>query len=133
MSLRETMIIVTTGNNDHRVIGRKLDLFHLQDDAAGSVFWHPKGQALYRVIEDYIRGKLARNGYQEVRSPQLFHHSLFQKSGHLDHYADNMFKVGEQHMLKPMNCPAHVQIFNANMVLQGPANPLGRVRLLPPK
>ena len=68
------------------------------------------------MIENYVRDKIAKQGYQEVRSPQLYHHSLFEKSGHSEHYADNMFNVGEQHSLKPMNCPAHVQIFNANTV-----------------
>ncbi|MDE2337168.1 MAG: threonine--tRNA ligase, partial [Alphaproteobacteria bacterium] len=108
---------------DHRRIGREMDLFHLQDDAVGSVFWHDKGYAIYRTLENYIRRKIRAADYQEVKTPQLFDSSLFKASGHWDIYGDNMFKVrdahksdaeGEERMmgLKPMNCPAHVQIFN---------------------
>jgi len=106
---------------DHRKIGKELDLFHLQDEAAGSVFWHPKGWTLYRVIEDYIRRRIQKDGYVEIHTPQLIDSSLFKASGHWDMYGDNMFKVivpprdgeGEpkQLGLKPMNCPGAVQIF----------------------
>jgi threonyl-tRNA synthetase len=107
---------------DHRRIGREMDLFHLQEEAVGSVFWHAKGYTIYRVLENYIRRKIQAAGYQEVKTPQLFDSSLFKASGHWDMYGDNMFKVrdthgdGEKMMgLKPMNCPAHVQIFNQGL------------------
>jgi threonyl-tRNA synthetase len=106
---------------DHRKLGRELDLFHFQDEAAGSVFWHPKGWTLYRALENYIRRRLDRAGYVEVLAPQLIDSSIFKASGHWDLFGDNMFKitvpprdeVGEpkQIGLKPMNCPGHVQIF----------------------
>ncbi len=98
------------------MIGPQLDLFHIQEEAAGSIFWHHKGWLLYRLIEQYIRDRLDQNGYEEVRSPQLFNPSLWQKSGHLDHYDDHMFRVGDDFILKPMNCPAHAQIFNYGVV-----------------
>ncbi len=107
---------VTTFNNDHRLIGPKLGLFHIQEEASGSIFWHEKGLVLYRLIEQYIRDCQKENGYEEVRSPQLFNHSLWEKSGHIDHYGDNMFNVGDDFILKPMNCPAHAQIFNYGIV-----------------
>ncbi|MBU6474760.1 MAG: threonine--tRNA ligase [Alphaproteobacteria bacterium] len=108
---------------DHRRLGREMGLFHLQEEAVGSVFWHDKGYAIYRTLENYIRRKIRAADYQEVKTPQLFDSSLFKASGHWDIYGDNMFKVrdahksdaeGEERMmgLKPMNCPAHVQIFN---------------------
>lgn len=106
---------------DHRKIGRELDLFHMQDEAAGSVFWHPKGWTFYRLLENYIRRRLQKAGYEEVHTPQLFDSSLFKASGHWDMYGDNMFKVAvpdankpdEPQMIgvKPMNCPGHVQFF----------------------
>jgi threonyl-tRNA synthetase len=106
---------------DHRKIGKELDLFHMQDEAAGSVFWHPKGWTLYRALESYIRRRIDRAGYVEVQTPQLYDSSIFKASGHWDMYGDNMFKVAvkneakpdEPQMfgLKPMNCPGHVQIF----------------------
>jgi threonyl-tRNA synthetase len=106
---------------DHRKIGKELDLFHMQDEAAGSVFWHPKGWTLYRALENYVRRRLDGAGYVEVHTPQLYDASIFKASGHWDMYGDNMFKVAlkneekpdQPHMLglKPMNCPGHVQIF----------------------
>ncbi|MCG5242559.1 threonine--tRNA ligase [Azospirillum doebereinerae] len=101
---------------DHRKLGKELDLFHVQEEAVGSVFWHPKGWTLYRTLETYIRTKLQAAGYVEVKTPQLIDSSLFKASGHWDMYGDNMFKVeadGGEKMLgvKPMNCPGHVQIF----------------------
>ena len=106
---------------DHRKIGKELDLFHFQDEAAGSVFWHPKGWTLYRALENYIRRRLDRAGYVEVLAPQLIDSSIFKASGHWDLYGDNMFKISvppkegegepKQIGLKPMNCPGHVQIF----------------------
>jgi len=105
--------------SDHRRLGRDLKLFHLQDDAAGSVFWHPRGHALFRVIEDYIRSKLQRDGYQEVKTPQLVDKSLWEKSGHWDKFQDQMYVLDSdqrQFAIKPMNCPGHVQIFNSDLV-----------------
>ncbi|CAO3417514.1 threonine--tRNA ligase [Azospirillum doebereinerae] len=101
---------------DHRKLGKELDLFHVQEEAVGSVFWHPKGWTLYRTLETYIRTKLQAAGYVEVKTPQLIDSSLFKASGHWDMYGDNMFKVeadgGEKLLgIKPMNCPGHVQIF----------------------
>ncbi len=101
---------------DHRRLGKELDLFHVQEEAVGSVFWHPKGWTLFRTLETYIRTKLQAAGYVEVKTPQLIDSSLFKASGHWDMYGDNMFKVsaddGEKMLgIKPMNCPGHVQIF----------------------
>ncbi|MDR3424695.1 MAG: threonine--tRNA ligase [Alphaproteobacteria bacterium] len=106
---------------DHRKIGKELNLFHMQDEAAGSVFWHPKGWTLYRVLENYVRRRIEKANYVEVHTPQLYDSSLFKASGHWDMYGDNMFKVAlknedkpdEPHMLgvKPMNCPGHVLVF----------------------
>jgi threonyl-tRNA synthetase len=105
---------------DHRRIGKEMDLFHLQEEAAGSVFWHPNGWTLYRLLENFIRGRLDRAGYVEVRTPQLVDRSLFVASGHWDMYGDNMYKVvfdegTRMFGVKPMNCPCHVQIFNQGM------------------
>ena len=100
---------------DHRRLGREMDLFHVQEEAAGSVFWHPKGWILWREIESYIRRRLDAAGYREVRSPQLIDRVLWERSGHWDKFGQNMFvlKADERHLaLKPMNCPGHVQIFN---------------------
>ena len=101
---------------DHRRLGKEMDLFHVQEEAVGSVFWHPKGWTLYRTLETYIRTKLDQAGYVEVKTPQLIDSSLFKASGHWDMYGDNMFKVeadeGKKMLgIKPMNCPGHVQIF----------------------
>ncbi|MEM7444484.1 MAG: threonine--tRNA ligase [Pseudomonadota bacterium] len=101
---------------DHRKLGREMDLFHLQEEAVGSVFWHAKGWTVWRVIENYIRGRLAQAGYEEVKTPQLIDRSLWEQSGHWDKFGDNIFIVrtdeGERVLgLKPMNCPAHVQIY----------------------
>lgn len=105
---------------DHRKLGREMHLFHQQDEAAGSVFWHPRGWTLYRVLENFVRDRIQNDGYVEVKTPQLFDSSLFKASGHWDIYGDNMFKVeadgGEKMLgLKPMNCPGHVQIFNQGL------------------
>ncbi|MGO1077024.1 threonine--tRNA ligase [Inquilinus sp. CA228] len=111
---------------DHRKLGREMDLFHLQEEAAGSVFWHPKGWTLFRTLESYIRAKLDAADYQEVRTPQLVDSSLFKASGHWDMYGDNMFKVAigqkedgspeRMYGIKPMNCPCHVQIYKQGIV-----------------
>ncbi len=99
---------------DHRRLGRSMDLFHLQEEAVGSVFWHPKGWTLYRTLENYVRSQLAQYNYQEVKTPLLFDKSLWEKSGHWEKYRKDMFVFQEEGQilgLKPMNCPAHVQIF----------------------
>jgi len=100
---------------DHRRIGREMDLFHVQEEAVGSVFWHPHGWTLYRTIENYIRGRLDEAGYVEVRTPQLVDYSLWQASGHAEKFGENMFtvKTPDEKVLaiKPMNCPCHVQIY----------------------
>ena len=101
---------------DHRRIGKDMHLFHFQEEAAGSVFWHPKGWKLFRIAEDYMRRRLDANGYQEVRTPQLVDRVLWEKSGHWDNYRAHMFiaQVEDENRtlaVKPMNCPCHVQIF----------------------
>jgi len=100
---------------DHRRLGRELDLFHLQEEAQGAVFWHPKGWTLYRTLQDYIRGRLEKAGYVEVNTPLLMDKVLWEKSGHWEKFRDAMFtSESEERVLavKPMNCPGHVQIFN---------------------
>jgi threonyl-tRNA synthetase len=100
---------------DHRRLGREMELFHLQEEAVGSVFWHPKGWSLYRTVERFVRAKLDRNGYVEVKTPQLIERSLWEASGHWEKFGENMFTVQTQDekvlAVKPMNCPGHVQIF----------------------
>ncbi|MGP1394581.1 MAG: threonine--tRNA ligase [Inquilinaceae bacterium] len=106
---------------DHRRLGREMNLFHLQEEAVGSVFWHAKGWTLWRQLENYIRGRLDAAGYDEVRTPQLLDRSLWEASGHWDKFGQNMFTVeadeGQRVLgVKPMNCPAHVQIFKQGLV-----------------
>ncbi len=101
---------------DHRRIGREMDLFHIQEEAVGSIFWHPKGWKLYRTVEDYMRRRLDASGYDEVRTPQLVDRSLWERSGHWEKYREHMFVATVEDeektlALKPMNCPCHVQIF----------------------
>lgn len=103
---------------DHRSIANRLGLFHQQEEGPGVVFWHPRGFALYRVIEDYIRRRMRAAGYREVRSPQLLSRSLWETSGHWQKFADSMFAFEEgerSQALKPMSCPGHVQIFKHGM------------------
>lgn len=105
---------------DHRKIGREMDLFHIQEEAVGSIFWHPKGWRLYRTVEDYMRRRQQQGGYEEVRTPQLVDRKLWELSGHWDKYRKNMFiaEVAEEDStlaLKPMNCPCHVQIFKQGL------------------
>lgn len=100
---------------DHRKLGKQLDLFHLQDEAPGMVFWHPRGWALWQVIEQYMRRELTEAGYQEVKTPQVMDKTFWEKSGHWANYKDNMFLTASEkreYAVKPMNCPGHVQIFN---------------------
>ena len=100
---------------DHRKLGRELDLFHMQEEAVGSVFWHPKGWKLFRIIEDYMRRRLDAAGYQEVKGPQLLDRSLWEATGHWENFRENMFiaESRDERVLavKPMNCPGHVLIF----------------------
>jgi threonyl-tRNA synthetase len=101
---------------DHRRLGRGLDLFHLQDEAPGMVFWHPKGWSLWQSIEQYLRGVLREHGYQEVRTPMVMDRVLWERSGHWENYRENMFTTESEkrdYAVKPMNCPGHVQIFNS--------------------
>lgn len=100
---------------DHRKIGRQQDLFHMQEEAPGLVFWHPKGWAIWQAVEQYMRGVYRESGYDEVRCPQILDVALWKKSGHWDNYQENMFFTESEkrtYALKPMNCPGHVQVFN---------------------
>ncbi|APR04909.1 threonine--tRNA ligase [Thauera chlorobenzoica] len=103
---------------DHRRLGRQLDLFHLQDEAPGMVFWHAKGWTLWQQVEQYLRRTIGEHGYQEVKTPQIVDRSLWEKSGHWGMYSDLMFTTkSEKHdyAVKPMNCPCHIQIFNQGL------------------
>jgi len=103
---------------DHRKIGRELDLFHFQEEGPGLIFWHPKGWTIWQEVERYMRAVYRDNGYQEVKSPQILDLSLWKKTGHWDNYRENMFTTESENRmygLKPMNCPGHVQIFNAGL------------------
>ncbi|HEX7990264.1 MAG TPA: threonine--tRNA ligase [Stenotrophomonas sp.] len=103
---------------DHRRIGKQQDLFHLQEEAPGLVFWHPKGWSIWQVVEQYMRNVYRESGYGEVRCPQILDVSLWKKSGHWDNYQDNMFFTESEkrtYALKPMNCPGHVQLFNQGL------------------
>ena len=104
--------------HDHRSLGSRLDLWHVLEDAPGMVFWHPRGTILCRALEDYVRRKMRRLGYQEVRTPQLMPLDLWVRRGHWDKFGDAMFRVdadGRAMALKPMSCPCHVQIFNQGL------------------
>ncbi len=109
---------------DHRRLGREMELFHLQEEAPGMVFWHPNGWTIYRQLEDYMRGRQRSAGYKEIRTPQVVDRVLWEKSGHWEAYRENMFivEVDEEgakekriNALKPMNCPCHVQVFNQGL------------------
>jgi threonyl-tRNA synthetase len=103
---------------DHRKIGKKQSLFHFQEEAPGMVFWHPKGWTIYQVIQSYMQSLQRENGYLEIRTPQLVDFSLWERSGHADKFADQMFSVESENRLyaiKPMNCPCHVQVFNQGL------------------
>ncbi|MCZ6525916.1 MAG: threonine--tRNA ligase [Gammaproteobacteria bacterium] len=103
---------------DHRKLAKKQDLFHFQVEAPGMVFWHEKGWTIYRIIEDYIRKKLAVHDYQEVQTPLVIDRSLWEKSGHMDKFSDDMFMTqseNREYAIKPMNCPAHIQIYNQGL------------------
>ena len=103
---------------DHRKLGKQLDLFHLQEEAPGMVFWHPKGWVIWQQIEQYIRQQLTEHGYQEVRTPMVMDRVLWEKSGHWENYRENMFTTESEkrdYAVKPMNCPGHIQIFNQGL------------------
>ncbi|MWJ28249.1 threonine--tRNA ligase [Halomonas sp. ZH2S] len=103
---------------DHRKLARKMDLFHLQEEAPGMVFWHPNGWTMYQALEDYMRRIQREHGYQEIRTPQVVDLSLWKKSGHWGHYSELMFTTESEkreYAVKPMNCPCHVQVFNQGL------------------
>lgn len=103
---------------DHRKLGKQLDLFHVQEEAPGMIFWHDKGWLIYLQIQDYIRGILRVHGYQEVHTPQLVDRSLWEKSGHWEKFGDDMFTTlseNREYAIKPMNCPCHIQIYNQGL------------------
>jgi threonyl-tRNA synthetase len=100
---------------DHRKLGKSMDLFHMQDEAPGLVFWHPKGWTIWQEVEQYMRRVYRDNGYQEVKAPQILDSTLWEKTGHWGNYKDNMFTTESEnrnYALKPMNCPGHIQIYN---------------------
>ncbi len=123
--LKKHMILLEeAAKRDHRKLGREMDLFHMQEEAPGQVFWHPNGWQIYTSLQDYMRRKQRAAGYQEVNTPQVVDRKLWEASGHWDKYQEHMFivEVDEEHAreksinaLKPMNCPCHVQIFNTGM------------------
>ncbi|WP_096084391.1 threonine--tRNA ligase [Agaribacterium haliotis] len=103
---------------DHRKIGKKLDLFHIQEEAPGMVFWHPEGWSIYTTVEAYMRRVQELNGYKEIKTPQVVDKTLWEKSGHWDKFRENMFTVESEardYAVKPMNCPCHVQVFNQGL------------------
>ena len=103
---------------DHRKLGKRLDMFHMQEEAPGMVFWHPNGWAIYQELEQYMRKKQVVHGYQEIKTPQLVDRSLWEKSGHWDKYKEDMFTTNSEDKdiaVKPMNCPCHVQVFNQGL------------------
>lgn len=103
---------------DHRKLGKKFDFFHMQEEAPGMVFWHPKGWSIYTALESYMREQQKRRGYEEIRTPQVVDLSLWEKSGHADKFGDDMFMLKSEERtfaVKPMNCPCHVQVFNQGL------------------
>ena len=103
---------------DHRKLGKQLDYFHMQDEAPGMVFWHPRGWNLWQEVEQYMRGLFRQYGYQEVKTPTIMDRSLWEKSGHWQNYRENMFTTSSEnrdYAVKPMNCPGHIQIFNSSL------------------
>ena len=118
------ILLEEAAKRDHRKIGREMELFHLQEEAPGMVFWHPNGWTIYRALEDYMRSRQRSAGYQEIRTPQVVDRVLWERSGHWEAYRENMFlvEVDEEgakekriNALKPMNCPCHVQVFNQGL------------------
>jgi len=112
---KHLILIEEAEKRDHRKLGKELDLFHFQDIAPGMVFWHANGWSIYKELEDYIRRKISKEGYKEIKTPQILDKDLWVESGHWDKYKDNMYKTiidDRELMIKPMNCPGHVQIYN---------------------
>ena len=118
------IMLEEAAKRDHRKLGREMELFHLQEEAPGMVFWHPNGWTIYRALEDYMRGRQRRAGYKEIKTPQVVDRVLWEKSGHWEAYRENMFIVevdedGQKdkriNALKPMNCPCHVQVYNQGL------------------
>jgi threonyl-tRNA synthetase len=110
--------IAEAEKRDHRRLGRQLDLFHVQDEAPGLVFWHPRGWAVWQQVEQYMRRVYQENGYQEVRAPQILDRALWERSGHWQNFRENMFTTESEKRdfaVKPMNCPGHILIFNADL------------------
>ena len=120
---------------DHRKIGKQLQWFHFQEEAPGLVFWHPKGWTLYQLIKNYVQQAQAAHGYQEINTPQLVDYSLWEKSGHAEKFAEEMFSVesdSRMYAIKPMNCPLpYSGVQSGAEELSGPAPAAGRVRFLP--
>ena len=103
---------------DHRKLGKALDLFHIQDEAPGSIFWHPKGWSIYQAVQTYMAEQQYKHDYQEIKTPQIVDISLWEKSGHASKFGDDMFTLNSddrEYAVKPMNCPCHVQIFNQGL------------------
>jgi threonyl-tRNA synthetase len=103
---------------DHRRIARSQDLFHIQEESPGMVFWHPNGWRIYTTLQDYLRGRLSEHGYQEIRTPELVDRSLWERSGHWEKFREDMFTTHSEHRdyaVKPMNCPCHVQVYNQGL------------------
>ena len=112
---KHLILLEEAEKRDHRKLGKELDLFHFQDIAPGMVFWHANGWSVYKELEDYIRRKISKEGYKEIKTPQILDKDLWVESGHWDKYKDNMYKTiidDRELMIKPMNCPGHVQIYN---------------------
>ena len=112
---KHLVLLEEAEKRDHRKLGKELDLFHFQDIAPGMVFWHANGWSIYKELEDYIRRKISKEGYKEIKTPQILDKDLWVESGHWDKYKDNMYKTiidDRELMIKPMNCPGHVQIYN---------------------
>ena len=104
--------------SDHRLLGKKLDLYHFQEESPGMVFWHDKGWTIFNLIKDYITGYLRKNSYKIINTPQILDKSLWKKSGHLDKFGDLIFDVGSEkreYAIKPMSCPGHIQVFNQGL------------------
>ncbi len=121
---KHLLMLEEAAKRDHRKLGREMDLFHMQEEAPGQIFWHPNGWSIYTQLQDYMRRQQNRGGYVEVNTPQVVDRKLWEASGHWDKYQENMFivEVDEEHArekavnaLKPMNCPCHVQVYNQGM------------------
>ncbi|MDT8397659.1 MAG: threonine--tRNA ligase [Pseudomonadales bacterium] len=111
-------LLAEAEKRDHRKIGKKLDLFHFQEEAPGMAFWHPKGWTVYQIIKQYMQKVFQDNGYQEINTPQLVDYSLWEKSGHADKFSEQMFSVesdSRMYAIKPMNCPCHIQVYNQGL------------------